>query len=101
MILYNVTVNVEQGLEEEWIRWMKETHIPEVLKTGCFTDHRFLKLLNESPEAQGTTYAIQYFAPGITSLNRYLDHFAPELQRKGFERYQERTLSFRTFLEEV
>ena len=101
MILYNVTVNVEPGVEEEWISWMKEIHIPEVLETGCFTSHKFLKLLNESPEATGTTYAIQYFAPGITSLNRYLDNFAPDLQKKTLDRYQDKTVSFRTFLEEV
>lgn len=101
MILYNVTVNVAPGVEEEWISWMKETHIPEVLDTGCFTEHRFLKLLNESPEAQGTTYAIQYIAPGITSLNRYLDQHAPALRKKTMERYQDKCVSFRTFLEEV
>ena len=34
MILYNVTVNIDTDVEEDWIEWMKETHIPEVMKTG-------------------------------------------------------------------
>lgn len=101
MILYNVTINVESGIEDEWIRWMKEVHIPEVLETGCFSDHKFLKLLNENPEAEGITYAVQYFAPGITSLNRYLEEFAPVLQKKHAERYRNRFVAFRTFLEEI
>lgn len=101
MILYNVTINVEPTIEVEWIQWMKEIHIPEVLATGCFDDHKFLKLLNENPEADGITYAVQYFAPGITSLNRYLDEFAPAIQRKHAERYRDKFVAFRTFLEEV
>lgn len=101
MILYNVTINVEPTIEDEWIRWMKEVHIPEVLQTGCFNGHKFLKLLNENPEAEGVTYAVQYFAPGITSLNKYLEEFASAIQKKHAERYQNKFVAFRTFLEEV
>lgn len=101
MILYNVTINIEAGVEQEWIRWMKEIHIPEVLQTGCFTSHKFLKLLNENPEAEGVTYAVQYQAPGITSLNRYLENFAPEIQKKHAKRYENKFVAFRTFLEEI
>ncbi|MEQ8582047.1 MAG: DUF4286 family protein [Marinoscillum sp.] len=101
MIVYNVTVNIETEVEADWLSWMKQTHIPEVLQTGCFTEHRFLKLLNDDPEATGTTYAVQYFAPGITSLNNYLDNFAPGLQKKVIDRYSNKFVAFRTFLEEV
>lgn len=101
MILYNVTISIEPTVETEWINWMKETHIPEVLQTGCFEGHKFLKLLNESSEAEGVTYAVQYYAAGITSLNRYLDEFAPDIQRKHAERYRDKFVAFRTFLEEV
>lgn len=101
MILYNVTVNVESDLEEEWIAWMKEVHIPEVLDTGCFTGHKFLKLMNKSPEEEETTYAIQYFAEGISNLNYYLENHASTLQKKTIDRYQYRCIAFRTFLEEV
>ncbi len=39
MIIYNVTVNVEKEVEEVWVNWMKETHIPEILATGLFHEH--------------------------------------------------------------
>ena len=29
MILYNVTVNIDKDVEQDWINWMKNTHIPE------------------------------------------------------------------------
>ncbi|MEO8448027.1 MAG: DUF4286 family protein, partial [bacterium] len=28
MILYNVTVNVDDSVHDEWLEWMKTIHIP-------------------------------------------------------------------------
>ena len=33
MIIYNVTINVEDSIHSDWILWIKE-HIREVLDTG-------------------------------------------------------------------
>ena len=101
MILYNVTVNVAPGIEDEWIHWMKSVHIPEVMATGRFTKHRFLKMLSEHPDAEGNTFAIQYFAKQISDLEAYLNKEAPALQKTHMEKYGEKCLAFRTVLEEV
>ena len=58
MFIYNVTVNIADDVHEEWLSWMKEIHIPEVMKTGCFTDSGILKVLYVADE--GHTYSIQY-----------------------------------------
>ncbi len=101
MILYNVTVNIDSEVELDWIQWMKTVHIPEVMETGCFTENKILKLLNDDPDATGTTYAVQYFTSEISILNKYLNEFAPALQQKTLLRYANRFVAFRTFLEEV
>ena len=72
MVLYNVTVNVSPDIETDWLLWMKKTHIPEVLSTKRFYDHRFLKMLSEHPDAEGNTYAIQYMAQNMGELDAYL-----------------------------
>jgi len=36
MIMYNVTVMVEEDLATAWLDWMNQTHIPEVMATGFF-----------------------------------------------------------------
>lgn len=101
MILYNVTVNIDKDVEMEWIQWMKYTHIPDVMQTGCFIDNKFFKLLNDDPDATGATYAIQYFAREVGNLSDYLDNFAAALQKKHLDRYPNKFVAFRTFLEEV
>jgi hypothetical protein len=101
MILYNVTVNVENDVREEWVEWMKSVHIPDVLQTGYFSGHTFLKLLNEEAGGSGTTYAVQYHCPSLAHLQRYLEQEAPRLQREHIERYKGKFVAFRTFLETV
>ncbi len=101
MVVYNVTVNIEEDVEKDWINWMKTVHIPEVMQTGCFNGHKFLRLLNENPEATGVTYAIQYFLDSVAELNNYLDNYASDLQAKSHGRYPNKFVAFRTFLEEV
>ena len=40
MLLYNVTVIIEDAAAEEWLQWMQEIHIPEVMATGKFVSNR-------------------------------------------------------------
>lgn len=101
MIIYNVTVNVEKEIANEWLQWMKGIHIPNVLKTDCFTSYKILKMLNEHTDVEGLTYAVQYFATDIKIINTYFSQFAPKLQNEVFKKYGERVVAFRTLLEEV
>ena len=36
MIIYNITIKVDWSIAEEWLKWMQEKHLPEILATGCF-----------------------------------------------------------------
>ena len=31
MIVYNVTVSVDENITSDWLAWMKDEHIPEVM----------------------------------------------------------------------
>jgi len=100
MIVYNVTVSLaDESIHEEWMQWMKEVHIPEVMQTRLFEDYRILRLLQE--ENNGITYAIQYRSKSLEEYYRYQQEFAPALQAKTKEKYGEKLLAFRTLLEEV
>ena len=99
MIIYNVTVNIESGIAEEWVSWMKETHIPDVMGTGLFVENRFARVLVE--EEQGVTYSIQYLCHDNASLLEYQEKHAPRLQAEHTSRYEGRFVAFRTLLELV
>ena len=98
MILYNVTVNIEQDVEMEWLEWMKEVHIPNVMATGIFFDQKIYRLLNEE---EGSTYSFQYFAKSLEDVNVYFEKYAPSLVQEHLDKYKDKHVAFRTVLESV
>lgn len=100
MFLYNVTVNIEDAVHDQWLKWIKDIHIPEVMATGCFVANRMLKVLSEI-ENNGTTYSIQYYFNRMDDYNRYQEKFAPELQKSHTEKFKDKFVAFRTLLEIV
>ena len=74
-----------------------EIHIPDVLKTGLFDDHKICRILNDEPH--GKTYAIQYFCKDMDTFQRYQKDFAPALQADHSQRFQNKYVAFRTLME--
>ena len=99
MIVYNVTINVDADVAEEWLRWMKEVHIPDVMATGLFLDNRIMRILAE--EEGGLSYAIQYTCADMATYERYKSEHAPRLQAETQRKYGGRFAAFRTLLEVV
>ncbi|MBC2838537.1 DUF4286 family protein [Robiginitalea sp. SC105] len=98
MIIYNVTINVEDGIHAEWLQWMQAIHIPDVLATGHFRNARICRVLVEE-ELGGTTYSVQYEAPDRASLDSYYREHAGRLRELVADRYGDRLVAFRTELE--
>ncbi|GLB48388.1 DUF4286 family protein [Neptunitalea lumnitzerae] len=98
MYIYNVTSNIAESVHEEWLKWMQETHIPEILATGKFTNARIIKVLVEE-EMGGVTYSVQYTANNKEDLNKYYDEHAEELRGKVLKKFADSIVSFRTELE--
>lgn len=99
MIVYSVTISIDLNREAEWVAWMRETHLPEVLATGCFDNYRFVRLLQQDEEVGGATYNVQYLAPTQAHYEAYAEKFAPELQAKTQARFAGSFHAFRTLLE--
>lgn len=99
MILYNVTVNIDLDVHDEWLRWMTETHIPDVMRTGLFLENKICKILAESEG--GVSYSIQYLCKDMPTFQQYEDIFAPALRQEHNEKFSGRFAAFRTLLEVV
>ncbi|MBB2146667.1 DUF4286 family protein [Pedobacter sp. LMG 31464] len=99
MLLYNVTVIIEDAAAEEWLQWMLEIHIPEVMATGKFVSNRLLKVL-DSPN-EGVTYCTQYVAETLEAYEDYQQNYAPTLQTDLQSKFENRFVAFRTLMEFV
>lgn len=98
MIIYNVTLHVEDAACEAWVAWMQNTHIPEVLATGKFREARLCRVLTEGSQG-GSSYAVQYLATDREMLQRYYREDAPRLRQALADRFGELVVAFRTELE--
>jgi len=97
MVIYNVTSNMAQELEAEWLEWTRE-HIAQVLGTGLFMDARLTRVLVDDPDGH-STFSIQYKASSRESLDMYYEKHAPAFRKEAAGRFGERVLSFRTELD--
>ena len=98
MIIYNVTVNIHESVHDQWMKWMQQKHISDVLATGKFTSARMVKVLVEE-DMGGITYSIQYVTDSKETLERYYQEDAPRLRDEGHELFGDKMLAFRTELE--
>ena len=96
MIIYNVTVNIDEDVHEDWIEWMSEVHIKDVMDTGLFKEARLSRILAE--EEGGLSYSIQYLCESMETLEKYQKEHAPRLQQDHTSRYEGKFVAFRTLL---
>lgn len=100
MLIYNVTTNIDASAHDEWLRWMQETHIPDVLATGKFLNAKMSKILVEE-EMGGTSYSVQYTTVDHETLQKFYKEDAQKLRKEAHERFPNKFVNFDTELEIV
>ncbi len=101
MILYNITINIEDESHEQWLAWMREIHIPDVMRTGMFLHFKMFRLLTAAQDNSGTNYAIQYFCESMEKFEQYEQQYAPALRVEADKHFAGKYYAFRSVLEEV
>lgn len=97
MYIYNVTINIQEEIHDEWVKWMKEEHIPDMLATKKFTKALMTRVL-VTEEMGGITYSVQYTAETKQKLIEYYQQDAPTLRAKT-KPFEGKFVAFRTELE--
>ena len=98
MIIYNVTVKVASTVAAEWVRWMLEEHMPDLLHTGLFIESRLCRLL-EQDETEGLTYSAQYTCDSLEDYHEYIKTHAPLMREKGIRQFGDKFIAFRTVMQ--
>lgn len=99
MIIYNVTINIDETVHDSWLAWMQKSHIPDMLATGKFSKALMTKVLVEE-EMGGITYSVQYTTESAATLQRYYLEDADRLRAQS-KPFDGKFVAFRTELEIV
>ena len=95
MYIYSVTITIETGAEQEWLKFMQQKHIADVLKTGYFTSAYMRKAVNED-NAAFVTYNIEYTANSMEAYTQYQQLEAARLQKDVADRFSGKFTAQRT-----
>ncbi len=99
MYIYNVTINIEETIHEEWLYWMQNEHIPNMLATNKFSKALMTRvMINE--EMGGITYSVQYTTDSKKMLEQYYNEDSDRLRSES-DRFMGKFVAFRTELEIV
>ena len=99
MIIYNVTINVQEDIHDKWIKWMKDEHIPDMLDTKKFQKALMTKVMVQEPMG-GITYSVQYTTESKEMLESYYSENADEMRSKS-KQFEGKFVAFRTELEVI
>jgi Domain of unknown function (DUF4286) len=81
-IAYTVTATFsDYGLAEEWLRWLEEGHVAEVLAGGA-TDAEIIAL-----DGTDLAYEVRYHFPSREAFAHYEKEHAPRLRAEGVARF--------------
>jgi hypothetical protein len=82
MIIYEITAVVQAELTEDYEKYMREQHIPDLLATGYFSG----AYLTRSGENR---FRIQYHAHNQKALDEYLQKDAARLRADSLSHFPE------------
>ncbi|MDB5228437.1 MAG: hypothetical protein JWN78_2630 [Bacteroidota bacterium] len=96
MYIYSVTIHIDKNTEDEWLVFMKEKHIGDVLAAGYFKSCSMRKVLNENDD-QHITYNLEYGVETKDDYNAYRQFVAPALQAELMEKFNGKFSAERLF----
>ena len=100
MLIYNVTINIDESVHDKWLEWMRDKHIPDMLGTGKFSHAKMVKVLVEE-DMGGVTYSIQYTTQDRKTLEAYYREDADRLRNDAQHLFPNKFVAFRTELEVI
>lgn len=96
-MLYVVILAIDGSRATDWVKWMVDVHIPEVMATGCFVSSTMVRD-SEGDRAGRVGYRVYYRSATDADLDRYQAEFAKKLQAKHTLRYQHAFMARREIL---
>lgn len=98
MYIYNVTTNIESEIEQEWLDYMQNIHIPAMIGTGCFKGAKLTRVMVQE-EMGGKTFSVQYAVSDKETFKGYYVAYAADMNTRLDNAFKGKYVSFQTELE--
>jgi hypothetical protein len=98
MLVYTLTVNVEESVASEWLLWIKEDFLVSMLGTGFFDKHHLFKVLHDT---EGHTYTFQFFCKDVLLYQQFELEFKKQILQDLMDSFPGKVVYFNTMLEQL
>lgn len=100
MLIYNVTIKINNSILDEWMKWQMEEHIPEIMSTQLFKEYKCFRLLDQD-DSEGPTFIFQYYTADRKNYDQYIQEYAPLFREKALKKWGNGFIAFRSLLQSV
>ncbi|MES2517582.1 MAG: DUF4286 family protein [Bacteroidota bacterium] len=100
MLIHNITYNIEKELENDFLDWMKNVHVQNVMITGFPKSFKIMRLLTEIDNG-GATFSVQYKFDSIEGFEVFENEYFDDLNAAVDKRYRGKYVFFPSLLEEL
>lgn len=104
MFVYNITIKVDNAILEEWIKWQKDEHIPDIMSTNLFDPDsyrdKFFRLLDQD-DTEGQTFVFQYYTQVRRNYDQYIKKYASKFREKAVVKWGDAFFAFRSLMQSV
>lgn len=100
MLIYNTTYQVEEGLERNFLIWLKECYLVEVEKNGVLRSPRITKILSHREEGS-SCYSLQFEVENSGMLHRWHVEQGSKLNDELLKVFKDKVVGFPTLMEVI
>lgn len=100
MLIYNTTYNVEEGLEANFLIWLKEYYLSEVEKYAMLMNPRITRVLSHREEGC-SCYSLQFEVGNSSELHRWYLEQGANLNEELIKIFKNKVIGFPTLMEVI
>lgn len=100
MIIYNTTYHVDDKIHAEYLSFVREVFIPQIVGTGILKEARLSRIVDDRNEP-GASYSLQFRVENVETLTNWLNEHGEKLNDELFSQFGHGLAGFVTLLEEI
>ncbi len=100
MLIYNTTYHIEEKSVKNFLIWLQEHFIPEILKTGMLSNPRLTEVLSNKEDGS-SSFSLQLEVEDSKTLHAWYSQHGVKLNEEIVNIFKDDVVGFPTLLEVI
>lgn len=100
MLIYNTTYHIEDKSTKNFLIWLQEYFIPEILKTGMLRSPRLMEVLSNREEGS-SCFSLQWEVEDSKILHAWYSQYGTSLNEQMVKIFKDDVVGFPTLLDVI